>query len=99
MGSQAGRRRSGRPPGRTSAPGRSPGQDMARGPTPRPAGAGIALVGVDRSGGGPQPVAGWLAIPVEDELVLRTVPGAVDYLADSLVQLAPDAAATILRRL
>ncbi|MGE5829807.1 MAG: methyltransferase domain-containing protein [Micromonosporaceae bacterium] len=41
----------------------------------------------------------WLATPVRDELVLRTVPGAVDYLADSLTQLGGGVQATIVGRL
>src|SRR5262245_49639169 len=40
-----------------------------------------------------------MATPIEDELVLRTVPGAVDYLADSLAHLGPGATVTILKRL
>jgi SAM-dependent methyltransferase len=39
-----------------------------------------------------------LDTPIEDEFVLRTVPGAVDYLADSLAHLGDGAVATVIKR-
>lgn len=73
------------------------------------AGAGLPSVGVDSSDGSPPLSAGgslpllagapeWLVAPIDDELVLRTVPGAVDYLVDSLAHLGDGATTTITKR-